>query len=165
MPRLPWMPLPAPKICLVLVRSDRGEASRSKTLSNSASEPKSHFPYCPARGFSDVGRSGPDRGSIHACLHPGRWSEWQVLPGTLCAHPEVLAELGERSAGPALWLREACTTDSPPGQQVPPDQDARPGHRQFPHTWPGPSSWLPPATGLGSGHTPCRSNLADTLSE
>ena len=79
-PRLPRMSLPALKSCLVLFESDRGEARRSKTLSNSVAEPKSHFPHSEARGFSR--RPGRARGSpdlirvIHApspapvCLSP-----------------------------------------------------------------------------------------------
>lgn len=75
--------LPALKSCLVLVASDCGKPSRSKTLSNSAAEPKSHFPHGAARGFSrQLGRArgSPDLiKAIHA-LSPARicLSAWQM---------------------------------------------------------------------------------------
>ena len=102
-PLLPPMSLPSLKSCLVLFE-DSAEASRSKTLSNSAEGPKSHFPHSAARGFSR--RPGWARGSpdltrvVHTpspasvCLSPWRWSKWQVLPSTLSARPGVLAGLG-----------------------------------------------------------------------
>lgn len=151
------MSLPALKSCLVLFESDSAEASRSKTLSNSAEEPKSHFPHSAARGFSR--RPGWARGSpdlmrvVHApspasvCLSPWRWSKWQVLPSTLSARPGVLAGLGE-----AVWRgRSGC------GRQ---GGDAWPGYFT-----PGQEAEVPGPFRQRSSHTPSRSEPTETLSE
>ena len=156
-PRLPRMSLPALKSCLVLFEKESAEASRSKTLSNSAEEPKSHFPHRAARGFSRRPGWAPGSPNLTRVVHapsPASVSlPLEMEEGASSSKHSFCTAWGPSGAGGssvegALWLRERH------------GGDARPGHFT-----PGQEAEVPGPFRQRSSHTPSRSEPTETLSE